>query len=167
MNPQIWQNIATLPWWMTALYIYLFYLSYLATKPRPFQISNLYLLPCLLLTMAILNMVTILHVTPEIFGAWIAAMLVGTFFGYLSFLIMKIKPIKGQKTLELPGTWALLVIIPGFLIYHIIYGFQSMITLTLFADPKNANIILGLYGLLTGIQLGKLTYVRKYQSSME
>ena len=158
MSDSIWVKIAETPWWVYVIWIYLFYVSFLTTKPRIIPLQKLFLIPSLFLSISIVCMILILPFTLTNIFVLLGMLVLGVLLGWLQFRIMKIQAIKEGANLYIPGTWSGCIIILSLLFIKYYSGYQFELDPNLLLQPKFASIILAFSGLCAGLFLGRVAY---------
>ncbi len=160
MTNSIWEIIADTPWWVYVVFFALMQAGFTATKPRIISIKQLYLLPILFLLFSFIALARIqLDLTN--FFLWLGAIMFGTGLGWLQFRALKIKAIKNEAKLYIPGTWSVMVIILIAFTLKYYYGYQLAIDTRLILSPKFAGWLSLAYGLFTGLFVGRITYAHR------
>lgn len=152
------ETIASTPWWVFVLFAYLVRLGFAARKPRYIPFRNLFFLPAIFVVISLFGLSELIGFTEKNMGIWIAALLIGSVLGWLHFYFIKIKAVKNEATLYLPGTWSLLIIILALFTSKYFFGFQLAIDPQLLQQEKYLIIWLSLYGLFTGLFFGRAMY---------
>jgi hypothetical protein len=158
MTASIWESIADTPWWMYLGFIGLFALSWSATKPREIPIRNLLATPLVFIPFSLLCISFTLPINALNIGIWVVTAALGTVLGWWQFRLMKIKAIKDKLMIHMPGTRSLFIFMFLISAAKYFYGFSFSDYLALFTQVKYAKPILGGYGLLTGLLIGKVFY---------
>ena len=159
MNDSIWQAIANIPWWIYATFIYLIRLGLLASKPRVVPIQNLFILPSFFVLLSLVCIYTSKELSFFTLSIWLSTLLLGALLGWFQFRMFKIKAIKEEAKLYLPGTWSLLILI----LISIALKFYFINSANTFdahvlTQPKFAGWLFSLYGFFTGLFLGRFFY---------
>lgn len=159
MHDSIWQAIANIPWWIYGTFIYLLRLGFLATKPRIISIKSILILPGFLIFISLLSIYLNKQFNFLHFLTWLSTFLLGTGCGWLQFRFFNIKAIKNEAKLYVPGTWSLLiVIVVSFSSRLYFLNASNKIDFALFLQPPLVIWLFALYGLLTGLFFGRITY---------
>ena len=156
----IWQIIANTPWWIAPLFCYLMYLGYLANKPRTLSYASLLRAPLIFTAFTIVAMFTYLNHTPLNILIWLATLIIGTIMGWLNFKLTKVKAIKDERKLALPGTWMLWIFSIGIFTAKFYYHYDFMLDLETVKQPHFQYALCTLYGFFTGLFIGKIIYAR-------
>ena len=159
MHTTIWYSIASTPWWVYVLLVYCAWISYMATKPRLVSISNLYSLPVFFVSLSIMCMCAMAKtISITEMAVWFGTFTLGVGIGYLQYLVFKIKAFKATKVLYLPGSITPLTLLLLAMVSKYYYGYSLSINPLWLIQPKNMIFILSIYGLLTGLFCGRLSY---------
>lgn len=161
MTYSIWQTIAETPWWFYVAFIIFLRLSFAATKTRIIHISHLFFLPAIFIPFSLISIYYTVTWQMRGFFLWSAACLFGIFWGWWQFRLRKIKAIKNQAQLCIPGTWNFFFIFIVFFLLKYYYDFSLTFDFNLLKQPQYANVFLALYGFLAGILLGRILYARR------
>lgn len=160
MTISIWEKIAETPWWIYVLYISLIYIGFLGTKARIIPIKQLFILPGMFLILSFCSMY-LMHLTLFALMCWIATIVLGMGLGWLQFRIFKIKAVKDEAKLYVPGTWSLLVIILIIFATKYYYGYELETNPQQLLSPKFAAILALIYGFFTGLSIGRASYAMR------
>lgn len=158
MPNSFWEMVANTPWWVYLIFTYLIYISFLATKPRVISFRQLLILPSIFITLSIISLSTILQIDAYNIFLWSSALFLGIPLGWLQFFLQKIKAIKNESKLYIPGTWSLFFFCLFIFAAKYYYSFELAIDPKSIASSPYAPYILLLYGLFTGLFIGKLFY---------
>ncbi len=158
MHESIWQTIAYTPWWMIVLFGYLAHASYLATKPSALPIRKLIFLPVFFFVASLLGMFILVKPNTANLACWAVMLLLGTGLGWLQFRVSNIKASKEDRTLHIPGTWSALILLIAAISAKYYFGFQLNLSPELFQTTPYANALMGLYGFVTGLFIGRSYY---------
>lgn len=161
MSTSIWETIAETPWWVFALFFYLMYAAIVATRPSVVQIKTFVIFPIVFVCLTMVNIIFIkqIHFTQICF--WIATFSIGSLLGWLQLNFIKIKLLKDENKLQIPGSWSLLIILLVLLTMKYYFGYQITFTTDMLRDPFYQNILISIYGIATGIFVGRWIYVRR------
>jgi hypothetical protein len=161
MHDSIWQTIASTSWWVLALFFYLMYVSYAATKPKSIPVRSFYLTPPLFIMGTIAGMITLLQTNATNLACWAVMLVMGYGLGWLQFNIMKVKANEDGKLLLIPGTKSMFFfVLLGFAL-KIYLGYEISFNLDLFKTPSYSLAIMIMYGLFTGLLLGRMMYAKR------
>lgn len=158
MTYTIWQVIANTPWWVFLVFILIVRVGLLATKARTIPVKNLFIIPAIFFVMTLVNMYFFVSFTLLNLSIWLSTLLLGLFAGWLQFRSLNIKALKNEAKLVVPGTWSLLVILLTIFVIKYYAGYQFVIDPEVLKQPKYVYGLLTLYGLFTGLFIGRLLY---------
>lgn len=158
MQQSIWQHIATTPWWFFALFIYLFSLSFKFTKPYSVDIRRITLLPMLPLLLGMVFLMYFLPSTKTNIHLWFNGLMLGIGAGFLHFRL--VKPQYSDHQLRFPGNWLAPIFLGCLLSAKLYFGFALMPSLSLLTNPWFAMIVFFVYGLGTGLYIGRYYYIK-------
>lgn len=161
MPTTIWEIIAGTPWWVFGLFIYLSYAGFLATKPQIVPLKTLFIIPVIFVFMSIISMFTVLHITLNNLGLWCAAGLTGCALGWLQFRAMKVKAIRNEAKLYMPGSWLLLVIVLILFACRYYINYEVALDPAFLSQSKYTSYIYIIFGLFTGLFAGRLLFARR------
>lgn len=152
--------IAGTPWWVYVLFVFLMRIAFLSTKPQIIDIKQLYILPAIF---CILSIVSIYYISSSFnhFIYWLPALTIGVAFGWLHYRLLNIKAIPSENKIVLPGTWSVFIIILVIFAAKYYMGFKMSIDSSWLSNPKVIITIASLYGLCTGLFIGRASYARK------
>jgi hypothetical protein len=153
----IWQIVAGTPWWVYVLFIYLMRLGFYATKSHIIPVKKIFIMPMIFLVLSIVSMFG-MALNAFNLSIWVASILVGAVLGWLQYKALRIKAVKNKASLYVPGTWSLLIIITLIFSIKYYFGYTISIDPNVLMQPQYTAWILGLYGLFSGLFIGRLTY---------
>lgn len=158
MNQSIWEIAANTPWWVYPFFFYLMHVGYRASKPRIVPIRQIFILPFIFVPLSL--SVFFIHslATFQNIAIWFGACLVGTIAGWLQFNALKIKAIKNEAKLYVPGTWSLMVIILIIFAVKYYFGFEFSTNPDALLQSQYISAFLFLYGFFAGLFIGRLAY---------
>jgi hypothetical protein len=161
MTVSFWENVANTPWWAYVVIFCLLILGWAATKPHEVPIKKLLIPPAFFIPISLVSLYLTLPFTVLSLGLWLVAAACGTLVGWLHFRILKVKAIKGQSSLHMPGTKSLylLLLLIGVARYY--YEFNLNDYLMLLTQVKYSKPIIASYGFLGGLLIGKVIYARR------
>lgn len=159
MIDSIEEILADTPWWVFLLFTYLMWVGFSATKPHQVHIKTLMLFPVMLFVFSIMSLFAA-QFTVGHFLLWLSALGLGTSLGWLHYQSLRIKADKHTKKILVPGTWILLLIILCVFIVKFYFGYELAIHPHFIFQPKYYIGLLLVYGLLTGLFLGRFLYAR-------
>lgn len=154
----LWQTLADTSWWYYAFFIYLMQISWLATKPRKTSLRNIFLIPVIFLVTAISGVIFILHPNLNDIAMALGACCAGFPIGWLHFRLIRIKAIKDENKLHIPGTWSMFIIIFLLLTAKYYYGWTFGMDINAVKFGAYNRELMILYGLVTGLMMGRLYY---------
>ena len=96
MTPTVWDTIAETPWWIYAIYLYLFQMAYLATKSRIVEVKALRNFALFFVISTLFLLIVGKQLTLPKTGLWLAALCIGALAGFLQFRLYKIKAVKNE-----------------------------------------------------------------------
>jgi hypothetical protein len=152
------QSIASAPWWGLPLFLYLMHMAYRANRPREVYVRALLLAPMLFILMSFIGMTYFIKVTPMNIKVWADMLLLGLGLGWLHFSAIKVMAISGQKKLQMPGTWLIMILVPVVFALKWHFGLTGWINPRMFDSPKVALYLMGVYGFFSGLFLGRAAY---------
>lgn len=159
MTSSIWETIAETPWWFYLFVIGFIQLGLSATKPRIVPIKQIFALPLLYLSLSFVCIYLGIQSTLINWSYWLGACVAGGLLGWLQMLARRVKAVKNDTKLYLPGSWVffLLVLAMIFIKYYLAYQFTN-ITFDTLSDPNYAKLFMGIFGLCAGLYLGRIIY---------
>jgi hypothetical protein len=158
MNDSIWQMIASTPWWAFVLFAYLLYVGYLASKPSTLPLRNLMFASVVFVTISIVAMIALVKPNTADLACWATMLLLGTGTSWLHYRLLKIKAIKDQKQLQMPGTYNVIILVLATFTAKYYYGYNINFRPDMFQDPSYALAIMSFYGFFTGAMVGRIYY---------
>lgn len=157
-NPTIWETIADIPWWLYPTVTYLIIVGFTATKPRVVSVKHTFILPGLFLVLSVASLLYTVHASLTNIAFWLLAIVAGSGVGWLYCLSLKIKAVKDKPLLYLPGTWSVLFIFLTIFAVRSYYGFTLAFDPLILTQPKHAFALVTIYGLFTGLFIGRSVY---------
>jgi hypothetical protein len=159
METSIWQSIALTPWWVYFIGTYLIWAGYQATKPRLVTVSQLTIMPVLFLSLSVMNMCAMpIQFSVMHLSIWGSTLFLGVGLSYLQCRLFKIKTDKASNSLCLPGTWLILIALMVCVALKFYFDISLSIDPMVFINPENTILSVFLYGLITGLFIGRLSY---------
>ncbi|TAK73019.1 MAG: hypothetical protein EPO11_09310 [Gammaproteobacteria bacterium] len=155
MTNSIWESIADTPWWVYLVFIILIRMGYAATKGRVVHIRSFLVLPVIFIFTSLLNFFVNISFTPTNIALWLGTTLIGIAVGCIQFQLMKIKAVPNENKLYLPGTWGLLILLMLLFAARYYTGYEIALDPTILQQPKWMMGMFLLYGLLTGLFIGR------------
>ncbi|MBA3660142.1 MAG: hypothetical protein H0W64_00250 [Gammaproteobacteria bacterium] len=155
ITPSFWEQFAETSWWLYALFLYLMWGGFLATRPRVLHFYTIRLTTALFI---ILFLATFYWQTSFTFSnvlLCLAALGSGFIIGWGHFFISKVKPLP-EKKLVIPGTWSILVLICGAWIAKFYYHVQ--LEAYLFSDSPYPLLWPIIQAAFAGYFLGQFCY---------
>src|SRR3990167_5126937 len=161
MNGSIWQAIAETPWWVYPLVYYMFYLSYLGTKPRIMPLQYLMLSATSFILISTLGIIYFVNVDISNPACWIVMFLLGAGLGWLHFGRLKVKGIEGAKKILMPGSVLPFCIIVAVLSVKYFFSDQISVDPDVLRTGLYSRGLMTLYGFCTGLFFGRIVYVMR------
>lgn len=158
MQTSIWEKIADTPWWFSLVIIGFVGIAWLATKPKTVPVKNLFFVPAIYIPLSVASICLTIPLNAIAILLWLGAALLGIAVGWLHYRLIKIKAVKNQASLYVPGTWSIFGLLLVVAVSKYYYDYPLMIDPQLFAQAEYANLFVGLYGLFAGIFIGKIIY---------
>lgn|GEM_PF-1323183 len=159
MTNSFWQTIAATPWWVYLFSAYLLRLSIVATQPRSIPVKTLANALSLFVALSVFMLIALYqNITLAHLSVWVGTLFLGTGLGYLQFDRAKVKAMKETASIHLPGTWLILVLLILFVLSKWYFDFPLHVTPQYLLSPAYTLWCLFLYGLLTGIFVGRFIY---------
>lgn len=158
MTNSVWEIAANTPWWVYLLFIYLVRMGFLARKPRTVPVRMLFILPSILIVFSIFSLYHIVQLNAANLLIWLGAIFLGIGIGWLQYYSLRIKAVRNEEKLYVPGTWGLLIIVLVIFAIKFYFGYELTIDPSLFLQAKYSFWLLSVYGFFTGLFLGRLIY---------
>ena len=159
MNNAMWQSIASTPWWFYAILIYFLRLGFLATKPQTIQVKKLYIGPIVLAAASLLSLYLAAGLTSANITLWGVGLVAGGALGWLHYQHTPVKALRDKTGFYIPGSWSLLIIMASVFIVKNYYNYQIAVHPELVNQSHFATLWLFLYGLFTGLFMGRMAYL--------
>tara|TARA_R110000868_G_scaffold153723_2_gene379397 strand:+ start:278 stop:808 length:531 start_codon:yes stop_codon:yes gene_type:complete len=164
----ILSSLSDTPTWVYILFIYLMWVGIKASKTRVISLKKLFMIPALFTYMSVHTLVTSFDIRFFEITTWACAILLGVIIGCLDVRrkLSNIKVDKQKHLIQLPGSWATLVLI------LIIFSSKYYFSYELAIDPSLRNQtwfefgMLAISGSCTGLFVGRLIiYLYSYSKS--
>ncbi|EKD71347.1 MAG: hypothetical protein ACD_46C00204G0001 [uncultured bacterium] len=162
MSYDFWQSIASTSWWYFLIFSYVIFMGVLSTKTRVVEIkNNIFILPTLFFISTISTLIIAKQFTLKNAGIWAVGILIGYAISWLQLRFSKIRAIRNENKLKVPGSWNILMTLGIVLVVKYYTGYNF--TFDIYAyDPTHLFFWLaGLYGLFSGLFLGKMIYCHR------
>ena len=153
----IGQFLATVPPWVYPLLLMLLLIAIQASKPIVVPVKRLLYMPTIFISLSFIVIYHLITLNTINIVAWIIALLAGMVMGWYQLRALRIKGITNTKSIYVPGTWSLLIIVL-FLValkFYARYKF-AYIDPALLKNPTYAPWFMALYGILTGLFIGRV-----------
>ncbi len=111
---EVGEIILGTPWWVWILFAYLIFVGVRAIRARVVYLPKLFIIPAILLY---LKKDVILSPYFAVFGV------VGLYTGFVIAKKINLKPISGELSIELPGTYSTLLLLLGFFLIKYFFGY--------------------------------------------
>jgi len=157
MTMSIWEKIAEVPWWTYPVFFYLIKISLSATKPHYITLKQLLFIPSSFIVLSAIGMYFKIPLTAYHSFIWIGTVFIGIAIGWLHFFIFRIKAIKHTSQLYLPGNYSVIALTIGMFTAYC-FGYPVSDLVSWLITPNAAPMLMGLYGLFTGLFIGRLIY---------
>lgn len=152
------QTIANTPWWVYVLFVFLIRVGFSAMKSRIVPFRTLFILPSIFLVLSVMSLYSYLFFNPKHIAIWMGAILLGSLLGWLQFKVQNIKAVKNTAKIMLPGTSSILIMMICLFIARYYFSFQLSVDPNLFTQENYLVKALFIYGLFTGLFLGRAMY---------
>lgn len=156
MIKTIMQQIIGTPLWVWAVLAYLLIIGIRATHTRIVSLPRLFIIPAILIALKYRTFLTGTHL-----GYYAIFICMGAIIGYIIGVRAPIKVFKDSKTVELPATYATLIILISF--FAIKYAFGYLHATQPEVAAQYAVLDVSLSALLSGFLIGKFFgYIRQF-----
>lgn len=161
METTIWDTIADTPWWVGFTYVALIYSGYLATKARlvPFKYLRKTTISFVIATFIVL--IVLKRFSLPALCSWLAMLILGSIIGWLQYRIMKVKANGPSGLIRLPGNWISICIIFGLIYWQSHSTSIDLFDVNFLLSQNVTRWLPPCYGLLAGLMIGKLVYLRR------
>lgn len=154
--------ISTIPMWAYVFVLALVLISIQASKPKIISIKVLLYSPLFFFIFSFCVIYFFLPLDKYNMSAWFTCCTLGALLGWIQFRDLKIKAIRGTKSLYMPGSWYVLMVIIGLLCAKVYASLHyNHFDPNLLRTPKYAFAIISIYGLMTGLILGRIMFAYK------
>lgn len=163
MDFTIWQAIAETPWWIYVILAYFIWISWMATRPSVISIKSLFISPILFLLFALPALIYYAHFNLVNCLLSLLTFCLAIPLGWFEFKIHKIKAIKNENKLYIPGTWNLIVIISILCLVKFYFNvtLSDFLTLKIFTYPIISTNLVCLYGFFAGFFIGRYWFAKQ------
>ncbi len=161
MFENILKILSKTPYWIFLVFGYLIYLGIKSTKKRIVSITKLSIISVVFLIFSIKHLNFLWDISDFIAYIWLGTILIGIFFGWISFVGKEVIVDKKRGLVQIPGSYNVLFIVMFVFISRYIIGFISAITLDLTIEPYMIFLKVFVSSLPAGILLGRLLFIFK------
>ncbi len=99
------------PWWVSALLAYLLYIGFKATKPQTIWLPRLFILPILLTSLFLINLLQGPTIQLDVLAAYFVSFIVGSMISWFIVRRVQLTFDKPKLLLTLPGSYITLIIL--------------------------------------------------------
>lgn len=158
MTNLTWERIADISWVTCAIFIYFIIVAIKATKPSFVFIRQLFFATGLFIVLSIVWLYFYAHLTLFNCTIWLGSIFLGTLLGWVHFWATKVKAVKDQKQIRLPGSWFLMFAIFAIVFSTFYYNFDFFSFSLKLTSKTYAFPLLIIYGICAGLFIGRLIY---------
>ena len=97
------------PWWVSALLVYLLYIGFKATRPRTIWLPRLFILPTILTSLLLTGLLQKSNV--QVLAAYFVSFMVGSVISWLIFRKIQLTFDKPKLIVHLPGSYIRLILL--------------------------------------------------------
>ncbi|PCI75543.1 hypothetical protein COB21_05550 [Candidatus Aerophobetes bacterium] len=150
------------PLWVWLVFGYLFFIGIRALKPRVVYIPTLFIIP---LVLSALKWKLFLENSPLIWVSYFACLAVSSFISFKCVGKQKIKLMPKPMSIQLPGTYSVLIIWMTFFAMKYFFGFLNATQHALYNNLAVLDI--GINGVFSGYFLGKAIHYLNYNAKFK
>ena len=161
----IYQIITHTPVWVWGLLAALLVLGYIQTKPRTISLARSAILPIVMTALSILGTVSTFALQPSIAAAWLISAIVGVVLLLKIFSQSADRFDATHQVFHVTGSWVPMVLILGIFITKYGVGVATGMHPELAQNTTFAMQISALYGLFSGVFIGRALRLRRLQIS--
>ena len=161
----IYQIITHTPVWVWGLLAALLVLGYVQTKPRTISLARSAILPIVMTALSILGTVTTFALQPSIAAAWLISAIVGVVLLLKVFSQSADQFDAAHQVFHVAGSWVPMVLIMGIFLTKYGVGVAIGMHPELAQNSTFAIQISALYGLFSGVFIGRALRLRRLQTS--
>ncbi len=161
MSYRILQAIAATHWSIYFMFAYLAYASFLATKPKIIPLKSFYFLLVMFIALTSLAISTMIHVTSVNAAYYAGTLALGVSLGWLQCTRLKVAAIEGKKQFRIQGSYIFGILIFTLIVARYVYFTELDISVESFKTPFYSDLMMGFYGLFTGLVIGRLLYMKR------
>jgi membrane protein CcdC involved in cytochrome C biogenesis len=161
-----WQIAIHTPWWVYALFAYLIFVGFKASRTRTVSIKKIFIIPIIFAAMSVHTLMTSFQLDAMTIMVWSAAIFIGMVLGWIQVYQYHLEIDKKNHRIQVPGTWTTLLLILIIFAAKYYFGYELAIDPTLIEQTSFEYSMLGVSGVCTGLFVGRLfCYLyRIYQS---
>ncbi|MBX7067611.1 MAG: hypothetical protein K1X28_10315 [Parachlamydiales bacterium] len=141
-------SLTNIPAWIFFLFVILVIIGMRAATPRTMSIYRLLVLPLIFMIWNLAWLFERVHEQFSLFPLWFLGIVGGSVLGWQSVVSWKIKADRKNKTVTLPGTWSVLVLI------LLVFAVRSFFVYSYETHPKQVEEYYIYDSLLSGIFTG-------------
>jgi len=160
----IWNIVEATPWWVWALFIYLLFKGYKATRNQTTHLYRLMITPIIFVVLSLHTLVTLPLDFMKVLS-YIIATLVGVSFGFWQISRLFLQVDKKRKLIHTPGSWT------PFILIFLVFGSKYYFGYSLALDPQLSTHAFFVFPLLlvsgacAGMFIGRTAcYICRYLS---
>ena len=161
----IYQIITHTPVWVWGLLAALLVLGFIQTKPRTISLTRSAILPIVMTALSILGTVSTSALQPSITAAWLISAIVGVVLLLKIFSQSADRFDAAHQVFHVTGSWVPMVLILGIFITKYGVGVATGMHPELAQNTTFAMQISALYGLFSGVFIGRALRLRRLQIS--
>ncbi len=155
------KTLSKTPWWVFAVFGYLIYLGIKSTKKRTISIIKLTIIAITFFIFSVKGLDSLWDITDFVAYIWLVAILVGIFFGWLSFIGKEVIIDKKAGLVQIPGSYNILLIFMTVFISRYVIGYFDALNLEFIVNPYMIFFKIFVSSLPPGILLGRLLFIFK------
>lgn len=159
MKSTIWMSIATTPWWMYLIALYVLVFIYYSTSPAIVPIKKLSRAALLLVVITFGIIIYFKAFSLTLLSQAATLTMLGAGIGWLGFRRKKIITCPKTKTLHLPRSWSLVWIAALGLTYKYFSGYEIQYNFGYYYNIGFTKAVLA-YSAALGLLSGKYAYAR-------
>jgi hypothetical protein len=162
------QILTKTPVWVWALLAFLVYRGVVASVDRVTSLRSAFLIPVVMLGMSVQGIASTFSADSPAMPIWLAALLAGTALTWSLVDPSRISADPASGTVRQPGSWTPMMLMMGIFLTKYIVGVTLAMHPELKQEAVFAASVCTLYGLFSGIFVGRLLRVLSvYRGSMQ
>ena len=152
-----WMHIVkSIPWWVYLLVFVIGKMAFQATQTKVVPLKKLYIMPAIVVFMAVHNLLIQPSQNAGLIAAWAVAILLGVGIGWKVVSGLELKFDKNNFLVELPGSWSTVILMVLIIASKVLIGYEASVHRELVQQSGFQLLAMGVSGVCTGIIVGRV-----------